>query len=525
MTLAAGALAGCAAPGTGGSSTTAGLSASGVLNVYLYQKPKQFSPLEAANGPDQAVMSLVFDSLLGPDADYKLQPHLAAEQPIISSDATTFTFKLRPGLKWSDGKPFTSKDVLFTYNLVANANSGSASSGNYSVVEGYDAVAAGTAKTVSGFSAPDDTTFVIKTSEPSIGLLGLAGVVPILPEHVLGSVPLDQLAKNDFFNNPKVGMGPYQFVAYKTDQYVELRANPNYRSKVNIAKVFLKPVTSDVATAQLGTGEMDIAQISATDLPTVQAMKNMAVVAKDAPGYTRIAWNQTKPQYTDARIRQAFLYAVDRKKIVETVLGGKGTVPNDSFVAQPLPAALNDYAYDPAKAKELLKQAGWNPATTVTLGWIPGQRDRDTTVTVVQSQLQAVGVKVALKQLQAADLVDSYKTMKFDMVLYGGGGYAVEPWNVHTILGCDTFYPTGGNIAHFCDKALDDQMFTANKTTDAAARSAFYQKAAQIENEQAAYFWLYNPKSVWAHNTRVKNFQVSGDFTNPFINISQWKIG
>ena len=524
MTLAMGALAGCADPGSSSSATTAGASA-GILNIYLYQKPKQFSPLEAANGPDQAVMSLVFDSLLGPDATYKLQPHLAAEQPAISADATTFTFKLRPGLKWSDGKPFTSKDVLFTYNTLANAKSGSASSGNYGVVEGFDAVAAGTAKTLSGFSAPDDTTFVIKTTKPNIGLLGLAGVVPILPEHILGAVALEQLAQNDFFNNPKVGMGPYEFVAYKTDQYVELRANPNYRSKVNIARVFLKPVTSDVATAQLGTGEMDIAQISATDLPTVQKMKNMTVVAKDAPGYTRIALNQSKPMFTDKRVRQAFLYAVDRKKIVETVLGGKGTVPGDSFVAQPLAPGLNDYAYNPAKARELLQQAGWKPGTTVTLGWIPGQRDRDTTVTVVQSQLEAVGVKVTLKQLQAADLVGSYKSRTFDMVLYGGGGYAVEPWNARTILGCDTFYPIGGNIPNFCDKALDQQMLIANKTTDPAARTAAYQKAALLENDGAAYLWLYNPQSVWANNTRVKNFQVSGDFTNPFINISEWTIG
>ena len=526
LTLALGALAACSGPGaSGGSSTSGGSSASGTLNVYLYQKPKQFSPLEPANGPDQVVATLIFDSLLAADASYKLQPHLAAEQPTISSDATTFTFKLRPGLKWSDGKPFTSKDVMFTYNLLANANSGSASSGTYSVVEGFDAVKAGTAKTLSGFSAPDDNTFVIKTIKPDIGLLGLVGVVSILPEHVLGSVPLDQLAKNDFFNNPKVGMGPYQFVTYKTDQYIELNANPNYRSKVNIAKIFLKPVTSDVATAQLGTGEMDIAQISPIDLPTVEKMKNMAVVAKDGPGYTRMAWNQAKPIFADARVRQAFLYAVDRKKIVDTVLGGKGTVVNSSFMGSALPSGLNDYAYNPVKAKELLKQAGWNPATTVTLAWIPGQRDRDTSVTVIQSQLQAVGVKVQLKQMQVADLIDSYTTMKFDMVLYGGGGYGVEPWNAHAILGCDAFYPVGGNIPHFCNKALDQDMLTANKTSDESARAGLYQKAAQIENEQAAYFWLYNPKTVWAYNTKIKGFQASGDFTNPFINVSDWTIG
>lgn len=525
-TIAFIALAACSDPtAVTAAPTTGGSSASGTLNVYLYQKPKQFSPLEANNGPDQVVMSLIFDSLLGPDASYKLQPHLAADQPTISSDATSFTFKLRSGLKWSDGKPFTSKDVLFTYNLLANANSGSASSSVYSVVEGYDAVKAGTAKTLSGFSAPDASTFVIKTTKPNVGLLGLIGVVPILPEHVLGSVPLDQLAKNDFFNNPKVGMGPYQFVTYKTDQYVELNANPNYRSKVNIAKIFLKPVTSDVATAQLGTGEMDIAQISPTDLPSVNQMKNIKVTAKDGPGYVRMAWNQTSPKFADPRVRQAFLYAVDRKKIVNTVLGGKGTIINSSFMGAALPAGLNDYAYNPTKAKELLKAAAWNPATKITLAWIPGQRDRDTDVTIIQSQLKAVGVDVQLKQVQVAEIVDSYTTMKFDMVLYGGGQYATEPWNIHAILGCDAFYPAGGNLGHFCNKTLDQDMLTANQTADESARMALYQKAGKIENEQAAYFWLYNAQTVWAYNTKVKGFQPSGDFTNPFIDISDWTIG
>jgi peptide/nickel transport system substrate-binding protein len=111
------------------------------------------------------------------------------------------------------------------------------------------------------------------------------------------------------------------------------------------------------------------------------------------------------------------------------------------------------------------------------------------------------------------------------MVLYGGGGYGVEPWNAHAILGCDAFYPVGGNIPHFCNKALDQDMLTANKTSDESARAGLYQKAAQIENEQAAYFWLYNPKTVWAYNTKIKGFQASGDFTNPFINVSDWTIG
>src|SRR5690606_2032723 len=107
--LAAGALAACSSDPTRKSSGD-----TGVLNMYLYQKPKTFSPLAPNTGPDQLVMSFVFDSLYGVDGSYELKPHLAAAAPEVSDDAKTITFKLKAGLKWSDGEPLTSKDVVFT---------------------------------------------------------------------------------------------------------------------------------------------------------------------------------------------------------------------------------------------------------------------------------------------------------------------------------------------------------------------------------------------------------------------------
>jgi len=514
------ALAACTSDPTSASGGTG--SASDTLSVYLYQKPKVFSPLATANGPDQIVMSLVFDSLLAPDQDFTLQPHLAAALPTLSADSTTYTFKLRPGLKWSDGKPFTSKDVLFTYNLLANPASGSATSGNYATVEGYDAVKAGTAKTLTGFSAPDDNTFVIRSSKPNAGLTATIGSVPILPEHVLGSVPLDRLDTHPFFNQPTVGLGPYTFKTYKTDQYVELTANRAYRSKVNIGTILLKPLTSDVATAQLGTGELDIAQVLPVDAPTVQKMSGVSVDGKDSAGFVRIAVNQAKPMFKDARVRQAFLYAVDRQKLVDKVLSGKGKVINSAI--DPEAAGLQPYAYDPAKAKALLQAAGWKSGTTVTLAWVPGQRDRDTSAAIVQSQLKDVGVNVVLKQVEAAQLVDSYKSHSFDMVLYGGGNYAVDPFQTFTILACSQAFPNGGNIPPFCNPQLDSLLTQANGLADPAARKGLYDKAAAIENQSAAYLWLYSPQILWAHRSRVKGFVPSGDFTAPFLDVATWSL-
>jgi peptide/nickel transport system substrate-binding protein len=508
----------CAAPQSSSGSAT------GSLNVYLYQKPKLFSPLEPANGPDQIVMSLIFDSMLGYNSQAQLEPHLAAAQPTVSPDATTFTFKLRPGMKWSDGTPFTSQDVLYTYNLLANPKSGSASSGSFAQIQGAAEVKNGSSATLSGLSAPDTDTVVIKTAAPGVGTLPILGTISILPQHILGSVPLDQIASNAFFNHPTVGMGPYNFVDYKTDQYVELKANSNFRSKVNISTVFLKTVTSDVATAQLGTGEMDLAQISPTDLPTVQGMKGVTVDSIDGTGYTRIAVNQTQSRFADPRVRQAMLYAIDRQKLVDSVLAGNGTVTNSSFRGEAAPKNLNTYQYNPAKAQQLLKDAGWNFAQPVTLEWVPGQRDRDVTATIVQSELQAAGMKVNLQQMQSSQLLDTYAKNSFDMVLYGGGNYVTDPWSTDPILACDQAYPTGGNIPHFCDPDFDKAVLKANATADQATRNQLYQQAATVENAKAAYLWLNNPKTLFAVTGRLKGAQLSSYLPNPFVNIQDWRL-
>ncbi|GLY87061.1 ABC transporter substrate-binding protein [Actinoallomurus iriomotensis] len=520
--LAAVSAAACTGPAPDSASGSA--SGKSAINVYLYQEPAGiFSPLAPSNGPDNQVMSFLDQGLLAVDPNYKLQPQLAQSYD-VSSDAKTFTFHLRQGLKWSDGQPFTAQDVLFSYRLLADPKSTSATAGSYAAVEGVSDFVSGKAKTISGFSAPDDHTFVIKAAKPDIGLLAQISVAYVLPKHVLGDVPVAQVAKNPYFRAPNVTLGPYKFVDYKTNQYVHVTANPSYPSPAKIKDVYLKPMTSDVATAQLGNGGMDIASFSPADLKTVQGFKNIAVQEKAGAGFVRIALNQSKSYFKDVRVRQAFLYAIDRKALVAKVLGGKATVQNSDFFAGNTPAGINEYAYDPQKAKSLLQAAGWDPNRTVELQWVPGQRDRDATTTIVQSQLGAVGVKVKLKQAQAAEVPTTYAKKSYDMTLYGGGNYAVDSWNVNVITACDQQFPKGGNIVWFCDKKLDEQMAKANGTADDGQRKALYDQAVLEENAQADLMWLYDPTGLWAVNKRIKGFQAAGSQDSPFWNPAGWSL-
>lgn len=497
-------LAGCTGPqnpsGPGASS----------LNVYLYQEPAGlFSPLAPSSGPDNQVMAFLHEGLLGVDPNYELQPRLA-ESYEVSEDATTFTFQLREGLQWSDGTPFTAKDVLFTYELLADPKTTSATAGNYTAV--------------AGFSAPDDNTFVIKATTPNYGLVSLIGTVAIVPAHILSGIAPEAVAKDQYFRAPKVTIGPYTFVEYKTNQYVHVTANPRYRTPAKIKDVYLKPMTSDSATAQLGNGGIDIASYSPTDLATVTGFTGVSTQEKPGAGFVRIGLNQSKDFFSDVRVRQAFLYAVDREQIVATVLAGKGEVRLSDFAPDKAPSDLNAYAYDPDKAKQLLTEAGWDFNRTVNLQWVAGQRDRDATATIVQNQLAAVGVKVNLVNVQAAQIAKTFQDKSYDMMLYGGGNYAVDSSSVNNITACSLHYPAGGNINFFCDPTLDDLMTRANATTDEGERKSLYEDAARRENEQADLMWLYSPDGLWGVNDRVKGFQAPGSQDSAFWDPASWSL-
>jgi peptide/nickel transport system substrate-binding protein len=301
-------------------------------------------------------------------------------------------------------------------------------------------------------------------------------------------------------------------------------ANPNYRNPAKIKDVYLKPMTSDVATAQLGNGGIDIASFSPTDLSTVAGFSGVTTQEKPGGGFIRIALNQSKPYFKDVRVRQAFLYATDRAQIVKTVLAGKGTVRLSDFAQANEPTGLNDYAKDTAKAKQLLTAAGWDFKRTINLQWVHGQRDRDATATILQSELAAVGVKVNLVNIQGAQIAKTYADKSYDMTLFGGGNYAIDSSSIAVIATCAQQYPTGGDVNYFCDPKFDNLMNEANSTVDATQRKALYDQAAVEENAQADLFWLYSPNGLWGVNKKVQGFQAAGSQDAGFWDVASWSL-
>jgi peptide/nickel transport system substrate-binding protein len=501
--LALGLAAGCVEPQESGASGAS-------VSIVLYQEPTEFSPLAPALGANQQVMSMIYQSLMVVDPDLRLVPRLAAEVD-VAPDATSFTFHLREGLKWSDGKPFTSADVLFTHQLLADPKSTSAVAGYY--------------RGVVSMTAPDADTFVITTGTPNYGILAQVGVMPILPKHVLGDKPVDRVAGDPFFANPTVGLGPFQFVGYHTGRYVELKANPHFPVRPGIDRVYLRPLTAAVATARLRTGEVDVAPIAPTDRSALESVNSLSFKTSGDGGFVRIGVNHTQARFADVRVRQALLYGIDRKSIVDRMLPGVGRVRDSSFDPSVSGGGIEKYGYDPDKARRLLTEAGWDRSRSVRLSWIPGSNpDRDAAALAVRDQLAKIGVDVELTRLDTSGVTDMLKNADFDLYLFGGGDYAVDSWNVNAIEGCDTFYPNGGNIVKFCDPALDAKMKQANGTTDENTRLALYREAAAIDNEQVPYLWLYTAGGLWAVNKRVENFQPLNPTGGGFWQPEKWRL-
>jgi len=500
----------------------------GSLNIYLYQKPKNWNPLAPPNGPDTQVLTLISDALLMVNDKYDYEPRLA-EKWTTSPDAKTFTFTLRSGLKWSDGEPFSSKDVAFTYRLLANAASGSAHAAKFDHVVGIADFRSGQANDIAGFKTPDANTFVVELDAPNAAFISSISwpFYGILPEHVLGSADIKTLGDHPFFKNPTVGMGPFKFVRYETDQFVELEKNPNFRSPVGLDRVFLKPVTTDVATAQLEKGEMQLVQISPTDVDRLEAVPTLKIDSKPGPGIILMAVNLNQPYFQDKRIRQAILYAIDRAGIVNTVLAGQASVTNTHVMGPPeaIPTDLEKYAYNPDKARQLLQEAGWDANQVIKVQWIQGIRDRDATVQIVQSQLQAVGMKVELNPVEAGPLTENHKNRTFDLSLYGGGLYTIDPDSTSVPNQCDQAYPVGGNNAHYCNADVDAAFARGRSTSDPAQRNQAYQQVARITNDEVPYVWLYVPSAVWAYSAKLQNYKPHGELTYGFWNASEWRLG
>ncbi|WP_412057909.1 ABC transporter substrate-binding protein [Bartonella sp. DGB2] len=424
-----------------------------------------------------------------------------AESFTISPDQSTYRFKLA-NAKWHDGVPFTARDVKFTFDLAKDGRTGSIFSSGL--------------KNIDSIETPDDHTVVIKLKTPTPALLDTLTKLMMLPQHALASIPLDKLSKNPWWSTHPIGTGPFKFSKYVTDQYVELVANPDYRGGKPKADKLINRYFADSAgaIAALRSGEIQFSYVDSNDLPTFEHDKAFRLIKGDSFVANFVGFNQDIPLWKDLRIRQAFMYAINRDAIIQSLYGGGAKKADCVYVADHLvPKDINKYPYDPEKAKQLLTEAGWDkingnkPITILTYYDSPLIHN---VLAAMQAMLAQVDVHIVPRVVDAPtynSIVNKKDSNSADFPLtFAGRQNGPDPSSVDGALNEKAIPPMGANFTRVRMPALNEALDKALAETDMKKRTALYQNVCRVTNAQLPWATMWVANRYGVVSTKLKNF-------------------
>ncbi len=478
-----------------------------------------FNTLNSGDTASTQMITLCFDGLLGINANGDNIPMLAQALPTVSSDSLTFTFKLRPNLKWSDGSPLTADDVVFSYGLMFLPETKEFVSRYRSDLEGF----------LQSVTAPDPQTVVFKFSKVLANFLDSHCRRGILPKKLLGGVAPKALNTHDFFSAPPVASGVFKFVKWDKGQQVVLALNDNFWAGTsNLDQYIFKVVTDAVVLAQqLKTGELDAGEPDASQFDNLKTVSTLTTQAIVAPRFVYYQFNldPTRAPYklfSDKSVRKALHMALDRTAIAKAVYFGQA-VPGDSVIPSTSwaynPSVAPKYKYDKAAAEKLLEDAGWAKGSdgirakggvrlSFELNTNSGNKVRENLIQVMQQQWKEIGVEATPRPIAFQTLVTQIRsTHTFAALLIGIAFGDTDP--DETTLFTSKGIGSGGlNGMQYKNPDVDRLMADALTTTDRTKRKPIY---AQIQNiladELPAPILLYY-NSIWGINKRVKGFNV-----------------
>jgi peptide/nickel transport system substrate-binding protein len=521
---------------TGASSSSASQSSSAgsqnkvdTINYALWSNPSgRFNPQTYQTDYDRAVVFTVFSRLVVLDAKQGYQPSLAKDF-VWADNYKTLTFDLRKGVKWHDGQPFTAQDVKFTYSATADGDFPNGTPEFAKHLKGFSDYSQHKTNDLAGITTAGDYKVSFHFDTPYSGALTYFTDKPVLAKHIWQNTPVkDWNSATQLLRNP-VGTGPYKFVKFVDGQYVQLEANKDYFGGVPKTKNFIfKVINQDTVQTAVTNGEVDIAEISDWNPSQVSAYKDSGinVVEQTAVSGQYLSLDTNNPKLKDERVRQALVYAIDRKGIVQSLLYGHGKVINADVQADDpaLPKDLNKYAYSKSEAKKLLAQAGWKDTDgddildkdgqkfTFTISFPTGNKVRELSAPIIQQNLKDIGIDATLSSADfnttLAILQDS--TRRYDGVLMGG---TFRPRQ----FGGSNWWARWGTEGK-AKSALD-------KVSSAVADNAYFSAAADylnIENVQVPFVWLYSPSTGFAVRKQVQNFKPYAYET--FANVNEWYV-
>jgi peptide/nickel transport system substrate-binding protein/oligopeptide transport system substrate-binding protein len=459
-----------------------------------------------------SVIKSIFDGLM----DYKpgtteLAPDLA-ESFTISPDGTVYTFKLRPAVKFQNGRALTAADIKYSIERAINPKTQCPGQSYFSMIKGYDDAAAGKTTDVSGITTPDPATVRFELKQPDATFLHIMAI------NFAFAVPKEEVEKYgaDFGKHP-VGTGAFKVAEWTLGQRLVLGKNPLYfrQGIPHLDKItFEFGQEPAVALLRLQKGEVDILgdPIPAASFNQVMAdPKNKGLIVEGGQlqtGYVTMNVN-IKP-FDSKLVRQAVNMAVNKARIVRII--NNRAVPANQVLPPLMPGydkGFKGYPYDQAKAKDLLRQAGYPDGFSTEL-YAMNADPNPRIAQAIQQDLAAVGIKAEIKALDQAAVIGAGGDGTAPMIWSGGMAWIADfpdPSNFYSgILGCGGAVKGGWNWSWYCNKPLDDKADKANAIVDpakTAERLALWQEVFAAVMDDAPWAPIFNEERFTMHSARL----------------------
>ena len=465
-----------------------GLAQSGTLELAVDSSPAGLDPHIITAFSSTAILGQIYDGLMEVNADLQLEPALATGYT-VSPDGLTYTFTLRQGVTFHNGRPFAAADVVYSYERLIATETGSPMASRFAQVDTAVAL--------------DDHTVQFTLKGP---------FAPFLYNSVfLTVVPREVVEEHGNLQQVAVGTGPFMLSEIVPDTYTLLTANPNYyrdgEPGVAALRYNIVPEASTRA-AGLRTGAYHL--IPDVDPATAETLGNVPgvnLLGIQELSYTLIGMNTSRPPFDDPLVRRALNLALDRDEIVEAVYYGNavpGGPLSPGLVDWALPVSEFDcYAADPVAARELLASAGYPDGIDFEIVTLGSLRVVVDTAQVAQAQLAAAGFNATVTVEEVGNFVQRWRNGDFDAFASLNGG------NPDPDGYLDRTFRTGGstNVFKYSNPAVDTLLTAGQQATDFATRQGIYadlQRALACDGPIAhvAYATLFT-----AHADDVTGFE------------------
>jgi peptide/nickel transport system substrate-binding protein len=482
------------------------------------------NPLFSSNAYASLYQSLIFDGLTMFGDDFTIVPDLATSWK-STPDRLHWTVELRRGVRWSDGAPFTSKDVVYTWQAMLDPKTGFFYRGQFTYIKSVTA------------EGPYRVRFDLQTKNALFITEGLGSA--ILPEHILGKVPHSQLRMTNFGEHP-IGSGPYTLQSWHHDEDVTFVANRHWwGGSESVRRIVIEVVLnaqSGIEAMEEGAADIDDTIVPSTFETFQQSHANLRLVRIPDLFLDMIELNTTRPGLSDVRVRQAMMYGWDRKDLDARFYH------NDEQVATSItPVGLRRwydpdvkmYPYDPERARAILDKAGYLPGPD-------GVRQRGKarlayTLSLTgtslenfgaefQADMRAIGIAITVKNIDFATAIENDEKGDYDATAEAWGG--VPDPDEETLLGCDQFPPNGNNDMRFCDPRLTRDLVLGLQTLDYAKRRKLYDEVQRRVAEDVPVLYSGFRYYEDAISPRV-HFDLKKALPDQsfFRNVQHWKLG